>query len=131
VAKTVNMNLIKEIKKDSNRLFTTFVFLVIPAILTRRIPVLSFIALAPLFAMVDHPQSFRSSYRIILATLASTLIFYFFIQEKSILNITLYSTLVIALFWTFTEIQHARQNILNKFMLVILMLGNTTKRFCS
>ncbi len=123
MAKTVSMNRIAEIKKKPILLFLTFVCLVVTAILTRSIPILSFIALAPLLAMVDQPNSFRNSNRVIIATFIVALIFYFFVQQKSILNITLYSALVIALFWTFTEIQTARQNVVNKFMLVILLLA--------
>ncbi|HOX81424.1 MAG TPA: hypothetical protein PLJ60_03320 [Chryseolinea sp.] len=117
------MNLIEEIKKDPNRLFVTFVVLVIGAILTRSVPILSFIALAPLFAMTDQPDSFRSSYRVILVAFVAVLILYFFLQEKSILNIAIYLALSIALFWTFTEVHHIRQNVVNMFMLVILHLG--------
>jgi apolipoprotein N-acyltransferase len=117
------MNPIEIIKKDSNRLFILSQILIVGALLTRGFPILAFIALVPLFALLDTPTGFRHSYKLVIASCLTGCIVYFITRENSILAISLYATWVLLLFWVFVEIQSASQNILNKFALVVFMLG--------
>jgi hypothetical protein len=117
------MNYVELIKKNSNRLFITTLVLFALALLSRSFPILAFIAFAPLFAMLDKANGFRKSYRLLIIVSIVGLVVYFILQKSSSLSIVLYSTLAFILFGGFAEVHRIRQNVLNKFALVIILLG--------
>lgn len=117
------MNPIEVIKKDSNRLFVTSTILFVSAMLTRNFPILAFIAFAPLFVLLDLLKGFNKSYPLVIVSVITGFSLYAITHENSILNITIYALWVFLLFWSFAETQSHNQNVLNKFTLVIFMLG--------
>jgi hypothetical protein len=117
------MNYVELIRKDSNRLFVTTLVLFAGALLSESFPILSFIIFAPLFAMLDKPNGFRDSYRLLIIVPIVGLLVYFVLEEGSTLSVVLYSILVFILFWGLAEVHRIRQNVLNKFALVIFLLG--------
>lgn len=117
------MNYVDLVKKKSTRLFVTTLFLFAVALLIRDFPILFFIAFTPLFAMLDKPKGFQDSYPILIVVLIAGLLAYFFIPEANTLGIVLYALWVFILFWVFAELHHIGQNVLNKFVLIIFLLG--------
>jgi len=117
------MNALQRSRSQPFILFLSGIFLVLVSILWQSFPLLIFIALAPLFALLDFTWSSKRLYFITavsLIGLLSELILYRFELNTPVL---LYIFLVSGLFSFYAVAQVLTLNKLNKFALVILFIA--------
>lgn len=113
--------------KNPVRLFILSQTLLLIAFVWRDFPLFIFLAIAPLFALVDHPSALKDSYLPFLAAIVTALIFSLTMQESmkqsSIFSWIIYFTLLAAVFAAYIFAQRMTHNRLNKFALIIFILG--------
>lgn len=113
--------------KNPVRLFILSQMLLLIAFVWRDFPVSIFFAIAPLFTLVDHPSSLKDSTLPFIVAIVTALIFSLIMRQSmqysSILSWIIYFTLLAAIFTAYILAQRWTNNRLNKFALIIFILG--------
>ena len=121
------MNFFYTLGKNPVRLFILSQTLLLLTFVLRDFPILAFFAFAPLLALVDHPSALKDSYLPFLVALLTAFIFYYSMQESmyqsSIISWIIYFSFLAAVFTTYIFLQAWSNNRLNKFALIIFILG--------
>jgi apolipoprotein N-acyltransferase len=121
------MSIFYGLGKNPVRLFIISQTLLLIAFVWRDFPIFIFFAFAPMFALIDHPTALRDSYLPFLVALGTAFIFYYTMQESmhqsSVLSWIIYFTFLAMVFTAYVLMQRWAKNRLNKFALVIFILG--------
>lgn len=105
------------------KLFIIAQILILLTFIWRDFPVSIFLAFAPIFALIDHPSGLKDSYLAFLVAVGTALVFYYSLQQSRVISWVIYFTMLAAIFTSYPFIQKWSQNSLNKFALIIFMLG--------
>lgn len=93
----------------------------------RDFPIFIFFAIAPLFALVDNPTGIKDLYLPFVVAIGTALVFYFTMQESmqpsSLLSWGVYFCLMAVVFAFYVVLKRWRPATLNKFALIIFILG--------
>jgi apolipoprotein N-acyltransferase len=113
--------------KNPVRLFIIAQTLLLISFATREFPVGIFIAFAPLFALTDHPSALKDSYLPFVVAMATVFALYFAMQQSmqlsGVLSWLIYFSALAATFAIYILLQKWTGNRLNKFGLIIFILG--------
>jgi hypothetical protein len=113
--------------KNPVRLFILSQLLLLVAFAFRDFPIFIFFAIAPLFALIDNPAAPKDLYLPSVVAIGTALVFYFTMQESmqpsSLLSWGIYFCLLAAVFFIYALLKRWRPTSLNKFALVIFILG--------
>lgn len=113
--------------KNSVRLFILAQLLLLLAFAFRDFPIFIFVAIAPLFALIDNPGGLKDLYLPFLVATATALVFYFTMQESmqpsSLLSWGVYFCLLAAVFAIYAILKRWRPTTVNKLALIIFILG--------
>jgi apolipoprotein N-acyltransferase len=109
------------------RLFILAQTLLLLAFAFRHFPIFSFLAFAPLFALIDNPSGLRDSYLPFIVATITAFIFYFTMRESmqpsSVLSWILYFIMLAAVFAVYILLKQWAPSSINKFALIIFILG--------
>jgi hypothetical protein len=109
------------------RLFILAQTLLLLAFAFRDFPIFIFFAFAPLFALINNPSGLKDSYLPFMVAIATAFIFYFTMresmQQSSVFSWIIYFVVVAAAFTGYFLLQHWTPASVNKFGLIILILG--------
>lgn len=121
------MSIFYSLSKNPIRLFIISQTLLLLAFVWRDFPIFIFFAFAPMFALIDHPSALKDSYLPFLVALGTAFIFYYSMQQSmqqsSVLSWIIYFSLLAIVFTAYILIQRWTDNRLNKFALIIFILG--------
>ena len=113
--------------KNPVRLFILSQLLLLIAFAFRDFPIFIFFAIAPLFALVDNPAGLKDLYLPFIVATGTALVFYFTMQESmqpsSLLSWGIYFCLLAAVFATYGVLKRWQPTSLNKFALIVFILG--------
>jgi hypothetical protein len=107
-------------------LFITAQVLLLISFAWKDFPVFIFVAFAPVFALIDHPFVLKESYRPFFITILLSLIFYFSMQnsiQSGLRSWIIYFIALAVIFTAYVYMQRLTYDRLNKFALVIFILG--------
>src|SRR5688572_25130852 len=103
------MSIFYRLAKNPVRLFVMAQTLMLIAFAWRDFPVFIFVAFAPMFALVDHPNALKESYLPFLVAIITAAVSYYFMrhsmQQSSIFSWIVYFTLLAAVFASYIIIQ--------------------------
>jgi hypothetical protein len=121
------MSIFYRLARNPVRLFITAQTLLLIAFAWRDFPVFIFVAFAPMFALLDHPNALKESYLpFLVAIIAAALSYYFLrhsLHQSSIFSWIIYFTLLASVFSSYIFIQEWSQGELNKFGLILFVLA--------
>jgi hypothetical protein len=121
------MSIFYRLGKNPVRLFIAAQTLLLLSFIGRDFPVFIFFAFAPMFALIDHPSALKDSYLPFLVALVTAFIAYYAMQQSmyqtSVLSWIIYFILLATVFTLYILIQRWTANTLNKFALIIFILG--------
>ena len=121
------MNFFFNLGKNPVRLFILSQLLLLLAFAFRDFPIFIFFAIAPLFALVDNPAGIKDLYLPFFVATGTALVFYFTMQESmqpsSLLSWGVYFCLLAVVFAIYVVLKRWRPLTLNKFALIIFILG--------
>ena len=121
------MSIFYSLGKNPVRLFILAQTLLLISFVWRDFPVFIFFSFAPMFALIDHPSALKDSYLPFLVALVTAFIAYYVMQQSmhqsGLLSWIIYLTLLAAVFAVYILIQRWTANTLNKFALIIFILG--------
>ena len=113
--------------KNPVRLFILSQLLLLLAFAFRDFPIFIFVAVAPLFALIDNPGGLKDLFLPFIVATATALVFYFTMQESmqpsSLLSWGVYFCLLAVVFFIYAILKRWRPTTLNKFALIIFILG--------
>ncbi|WP_276367224.1 hypothetical protein [Chryseolinea sp. H1M3-3] len=121
------MSIFYRLGKNPARLFIIAQTLLLISFVWREFPVFVFIAFAPMYALTDHPSALKYSYLPFIVAIGTAFIFYYTMQQSmqqsSVLSWIIYFALLATLFTVYILLQRWTNNRLNKFTLLIFILG--------
>ena len=121
------MNIFYNLSKYPVRLFILTQTLLLLTFISRDFPVFAFFALAPMFALIDHPFALRDFSLPFLVAMLTAFILYSFKQQNTqqsyVLSWIIYFGVLAIIFTAYIFIQRWTSNRLNKFALVLFILG--------
>jgi hypothetical protein len=121
------MNIFYKLSKNPVSLFILTQTLLLLTFVSRDFPVFAFFALAPMFALIDHPFALRDFSLPFLVAMLTAFILYSFKQQNTqqsyVLSWIVYFSVLAMIFTAYIFIQRWTSNRLNKFALVLFILG--------
>ena len=105
------------------KLFIVAQILILLAFIWRDFPIFIFFAFAPVFALIDHPTGLKDSYLAFLVAIGISLVLYYTMQQSRVISWVIYFILLAGIFASYIFIQRFTQYKLNKFTLIIFILG--------
>jgi hypothetical protein len=122
------MNIFHVLSKHPVRLFIFTQTLILFTFVFRDFPILAFFAFAPMFALIDHPSALKDFSLPFLVAMLTAFILYSFKQkpntfQSNVLSWIIYFALLAIVLTAYIFIQRWTSNVLNKFALVLFILG--------
>lgn len=121
------MDFFYRLGKNPVRLFILSQSLLLLAFAFRDFPIFIFVAIAPLFVLIDNPTELKDFYLPFIVATGTALVFYFTMQESmqqsSVLSWCIYFCLLAAVFAVYVFLQRLAPEAINKFALIIFILG--------
>jgi hypothetical protein len=112
---------LQKIKKSPSALMTISVILLFFAVLAHELFI--FIAIAPLFALLDIKIDIKNVYGIVSGLFAMVAITFVMREISPATGTVFYAVILMSVFVFYQFMQHQTQNRLNKFSLTILLIG--------
>ena len=120
------MSFFHRLSNNPVRLFILSQTLLLLAFVLRDFPILIFVAIAPLFAFIDHPSALKESGLPFIVAIGTAFVFYYAMrqsmQQSSVLSWIIYFSLLAVVFAAYFLMQQWTHR-LNKFALIIFILG--------
>ncbi len=127
LANRSDMDFFFHLGRNPVRLFILAQLLLLLAFAFRDFPIFIFVAIAPLFALIDNPGELKHLFLPFIVATATALVFYFTMQESmqpsSLLSWGVYFCLLAVVFAIYAILKRWRPTTLNKFALIIFILG--------
>ena len=122
------MSVFYHLSKRPVWLFIVTQTLLLLTFVARDFPLFAFLAFAPMFALIDHPSALKDFSLPFLVAMLTAFILYSFKQTQSslqsnVLSWIIYFALLAIVFTAFIFIQRWTANRLNKFALILFILG--------
>jgi apolipoprotein N-acyltransferase len=122
------MDFFYRLGKNPVRLFILAQSLLLIAFAFRDFPIFVFVAIAPLFALINNHTELKDFYLPFIVATGTALVFYFTMQESmqqsSVLSWCIYFCLLAAVFAIYVFLQRLAPQAINKFALIIFILGS-------
>jgi hypothetical protein len=121
------MSIFYNLGKYPVRLFILTQTLLLLTFVVRDFPIFAFFAFAPMFALIDHPSALKDFSLPFLVAMLTAFILYSFKQQNTqqsyVLSWIIYFGVLAMVFTAYIFIQRWTSNRLNKFALVLFILG--------
>jgi apolipoprotein N-acyltransferase len=119
------MNFFFRFRESPVRLFVVAQILILVAFVWKDFPIFIFFSFAPVFALIDHPSGLKDSYLAFIVAIVTVFVLYFVMhmQRSLIISWVIYFAILGVLFVFYTLMQHLSKNAMNKFALVIFIMG--------
>jgi hypothetical protein len=119
------MNIFFRLGQSPWRLFVVAQLLILMAFVWKDFPIFIFFSFAPIFALIDHPTGLKDSYLAFIVAIVIVLVFYFVMhmQQSRLISWVIYFAILAVVFTFYTLMQRLSQNAMNKFALVIFIMG--------
>ena len=122
------MSIFYDLGKHPVRLFILTQILILFTFVFRDFPIFAFFAFAPMFALIDHPSALKDFSLPFFVAMATAFILYSFKEKPSmfqsnVLSWIIYFALLAIVFTAYVFIQRLTSNRLNKFALILFILG--------
>jgi hypothetical protein len=122
------MSIFYGLSKHPVRLFILTQILILLTFVFRDFPIFAFFAFAPMFALIDHPSALKDFSLPFFVAMATAFILYSFkekpnIFQSNVLSWIIYFALLAIVFTAYIFIQRWTSDGLNKFGLILLILG--------